>query len=111
MHNRKLHWLVRAGFVAALALTLLFGVRTVVTALYWNDPAHHDQSMEGWMPIGYVGRSWHVPREVLAQAMGIEEGTSSHRNLDQIARERAIPLAELIAHLTTAIDAFRESHP
>lgn len=111
IHNRTFHWLVRVGFVIALALTLFFGVRTIVSAVYWNDPAHRDQRIEGWMPPGYISQSWHVPPEVLAQALGLASGSLPHRSLERIARDRAIPLPELIARLRAAIQTFRESHP
>ena len=55
-------------FVVALSLTSFFLVRTVIFTLHWANPAHQEQTIEGWMPIRYIARSWNVPPEVLAEA-------------------------------------------
>ncbi len=99
--GRLLRWLLRAGFVLALGLTLFFGARLTLGAVYWSN--HRDQPIEGWMPLRYVGRSWSVPPEVIADALGIEPGTLPRRSLSQIARDRDIPEAELIARIIAAI--------
>ena len=99
--GRLLRWLLRAGFVLALGLTLFFGARLTLGAIYWSN--HRDQPIEGWMPLRYVGRSWSVPPEVIAEALGIEPGTLPRRSLSQIARDRGIPEAELIARIIAAI--------
>lgn len=99
--GRLLRWLLRAGFVVALGLTLFFGARLTLGAIYWSN--HRDQPIEGWMPLRYVGRSWSVPPEVIAEALGIEPGTLPRRSLSQIARDRGIPEAELIARIIAAI--------
>ncbi|GAB4270375.1 MAG: hypothetical protein Kow0013_22590 [Pararhodobacter sp.] len=107
--NRTLRWLIRGGFVLTLALTAFFAVRTVVLAIYWTGPEHRDQPLEGWMPLGYVARSWDVPRDVLREAAGLEEGTQPRRNLDMIARDGGISTDALIARLMAAIAAHREA--
>jgi len=104
-----MRWLLRTGFVLALALTLFFAVRTVVSAVYWSNPANRDQPLQGWMPLGYVARSWDVPREVLGEALSITPDGAPRRNLEMIADQEGVPLNELIARLTTAITTFREA--
>ena len=109
-HSRSMRWLLRGGFLLALALTLFFAVRTVVSAVYWSDPANHDQPMQGWMPLGYVARSWDVPRGVLGEALSFAPDGTPRRNLDMIAAQEGVPLSELIVRLTAAITTFREGH-
>jgi hypothetical protein len=109
--SRTLRWATRAGFVLALALTLFFAVRTIGSAIYWNDPQNQDRPPEGWMPLGYVARSWDVPRDMLAHEVGLRPGTEPRRNLDLIARDEGIPLETLIARILTVIDAHRASNP
>ena len=100
-------WSLRAGFAAALGLSILFGARTVLSALYWNDPRHSDQVIEGWMPVGYIGRSWQIPREVLGEALALGPEERGRHSLAQIAERRGVPVAVLATQIMTAIDAFR----
>ncbi|HPD92820.1 MAG: hypothetical protein H6900_11540 [Rhodobacter sp.] len=100
-------WFLRGAFVVALALTLFFGARFVMGVFYWNDPTHRDQQIEGWMPLGYVARSWDVPREVLREAAGLGPEDTARRNLDLIAQDHHIPLPQLIEALDSAIATWR----
>lgn len=110
LQSRKMRWLLRMGFALALTVTLFFAVRTVISAVYWSDPANRDQPMQGWMPLGYVARSWDVPREVLLDTLDRAAEGLPRRNLELIAQDEGIPLPELVARLTLAIARFRE-HP
>ncbi|MCA2010939.1 hypothetical protein LCM17_05540 [Cereibacter sphaeroides] len=104
-------WLLRGGFVAALLLTLFFGVKLALGAFYWSDPAHQDQALEGWMPLGYVGRSWDVPREAMMQIAGVDPEGRPRRNLEKIAEDQGIPLATLITRIETGITEWRAEQP
>ncbi len=61
--------LLLMGFTAAFAITLFFGIRVISSAIYWNDPAHRNQTIEGWMTIRYVANSWQVPPKVIVDAL------------------------------------------
>lgn len=100
-------WALRGGFLLALGLTLLFGVRLAMSLAFWADPAHTDQALEGWMPLGYVGQSWGVPREVLVEAVRLPEGLRPRRTLAEIAQSRGVPLAVLLDEVETAIARWR----
>lgn len=103
--NRPLRWALRIGFVLALGLTLFFSARLTLTAIYFSN--HRDQPIEGWMPVGYVGRSWSIPSEVMAEILGVEPGALPRRSLSQIARDRGIPEQDLIAQIQQAITRLR----
>lgn len=107
MRNPKLRWLLRAGFAVALVLTVVFTVRTISSALYWSDPDHVDQLLEPWMPLGYVARSWDVPREVLAEALNLPIGEQPRRNLELIAEDIGISFEDLSQRTERAIEAYR----
>ena len=62
--------LLLMGFTAAFAITLFFGIRVISSAIYWNDPAHRNQTIEGWMTIRYVANSWQVPPKVIVECTG-----------------------------------------
>ena len=89
----------------ALAVSLFFAVRLVAFWIYWADPAHRDQDIQPWMTPGYVAHSWGVPREVAFEALGIPPGAP--RTIEELARERGVPVETLATDLQAAIDAFR----
>lgn len=110
LHTRRFRLALRIGFAAALLFVAVFAVRTVASLIYWSDEAHQEQPIEGWMMPGYVGRSWGVPREVIVQALSLDED-APRQNLEQIARAQGISLDALIERLNIAITGFRAEHP
>ncbi len=96
----------------ALAATVLFGVRS---ALFWVDRHNRiarEQPVAAWMTPGYVAHSWHLPREVVIEALALDPKTKPPREtLSDIARERGVPVETLIEALEAAIAAQREAHP
>jgi uncharacterized protein (DUF58 family) len=102
---RRHRWLFVA-FLAAVALALLFAVRV---AIYMQDwPEHADEDIEGWMTPRYVALSWDVPPDVIVGALSIPRDGSGRRiTLDELAKERGIPVETLAADLEAAIAAFR----
>ena len=86
--------LVLIAFALAVGLTAFFGGRMVVRALYWSNPAHHRQMPEPWMTPGYLARSWHLPNGALDAVLGPRDG--GRRSLEEIARDRGIPVAQLL---------------
>ena len=102
------HRLLLLACVAAFALTLFFGIRALLFTLYWNDPAHRDEAIAGWMTPGYVAHSWDVPPEVVATAIGATpRAHGRHPSLDRIASEEGVPVAELTVRIEEAISRYR----
>jgi hypothetical protein len=100
--------LILAG---ACLVGLFFAVRLVVFSIYWSDPARRDAVIEGWQTPGYIAMSWKVPRPVIADALGLEEGERARTSLEDLAKERGVPTAELIRELEAAILDFRADNP
>jgi len=94
-------------FLVALSLTAFFLVRTVVFTLHWADPAHQEQTIEGWMPIRYVARSWRVPPEVLTDALDLDTDERPRLTVAEIAAERGESVEEIAASLRAAIQDHR----
>ena len=94
-------------FLVALSLTALFLVRTVVFTLHWADPTHQEQTIEGWMPIRYVARSWDVPPDVLAAALGMTAGERPGLTVADIADQREMSVEEIAAILQAVIADYR----
>ncbi len=95
------------ALVLALAVALFFAIKLVMQWIYWSDPAHRDQVIEGWMSPGYVSHSYDVPHEVIRSALpaGFEHGR--RLSLDRIAEESDKDVKAIIDDLYTAIQAER----
>jgi hypothetical protein len=100
-------WLL-LGFVGALALALLFGLRAALFMQDWTGEP--DQDIAGWMTPRYVAMSWDVPPEVVAESLGLaRNGMGRRLTLDEIATARGVPVDQVAAELEAAIAAFREA--
>lgn len=97
------------AFLLACAVTLFFAVRIVVQAVYWQT--HQDVAVEPWMTVGYIARSWDLDPRELDQLAGLPlpEVKGRPQPLSQIARDRGVPVAEVIADVEEAIAAMRLS--
>lgn len=99
------HRLLLIAFLVAALLAVAFTARTAAFYYYWST--HRDVPIEGWMTVGYVARSYDVDRDILREALGLALDQADRRPLEQIARDRGVPLAQLIAEVMAAIDAAR----
>ena len=100
------HRTVLLMFLAGTLVTLFFLVRLTVFTLYWSDPAHRDRSPEAWMTPGYVAHSWGLDPQELGARLGVAPGTRP--TLDDIARARGVPVAQVIADLTALLEESRD---
>jgi hypothetical protein len=97
---RRHPWLTSALMLAVL-LTLFFAGRFAVGAVYWAQ--HRQDPISGWMTVGYIGRSWQLdPREIDAVA-GFPLPQGHPLTLEEIARQRGVPVAEIIAQAEAAV--------
>ncbi|MBY6200753.1 hypothetical protein KUV65_05220 [Maritalea mobilis] len=95
------------AFALALAVAIFFLVRLVLHTLYWADPAHRNQPLEGWMTPGYIARSYQVEGDILRDAIGLAhpEFPTARPTLNQIAEARGVPLEQVIAEIEAALAA------
>ena len=84
--------------VVVASLALFFAGHFAARAVWFAQP--REQAVAGWMTVGYVGRSWGFdPREIDARA-GLplpEKGRPF--TLEEIARDRGVPMADVEAAL------------
>lgn len=107
--NHRALLLVFFGVVAVLAF---FGVRTVGAALYWHDPAHRNQAIEGWMTPRYVSLSYHLPPEILGPALFLtKDNPIRFETLQTIAAANDVTLQDLQTRIDAATTAFRANQP
>lgn len=99
----KRKWLI-AGFVLAAALTLFFAVRAAMFAVFWLDPHRDRHPVEPWMTPRYIVRTYDIPREVLAEALQLDEGDNPKMPLETLAKEHAIPVETLVSAVQLLVD-------
>jgi len=98
------HALLSAAFALALAATLFFLGRFVVSTAVWSNPELREQPVAGWMTPRYVTKSWRVSPEVVAAALSLEmDGTGRRITLEEIAASQGRSLEDLIQTLETAL--------
>lgn len=99
----KEHKLAATAFIVALIVALFFAARLAYFFIYWSDPAHRNQPIEDWMTVGYVARSYDVPRDKLAEAIALKPTPGQRRTLSQLAAERGVTTETLKTELRQAI--------
>jgi len=99
-------WLTSA-FLLACAATLFFAGRFTVYTVYWAN--HREMPVEPWMTVGYIARSWGLEPRALDAAAGLPppEAKGRPQPLSEIANERGVPVAEVVANVETAIENLR----
>lgn len=99
-------WLTSA-FLLACALTLFFAGRLVFFTVYWAT--HREMPVEPWMTVGYVARPWGLDPRTLDAAAGLPlpEVKGRPQPLSEIARDRGVPVAEVIADVEAALVKLR----
>jgi hypothetical protein len=108
---KKLTWrksVVAVAFLVSLSLAIFFVVRAVRPAIYWHY--HQDEPIRGWMTMGYVAHSYHVPPHVVHQALGLPD-KPDRRPLREIAKAQNRSIDELRTVLLEAIVQARRPNP
>ena len=95
------HKLLVLGFLGALILTTILFMRLIADVAYW--PQHQDETISGWMTVGYVAHSYDVDKDGLIEALGIETDLRRHLTLKAIADAQGMTLAELRNALLKAV--------
>lgn len=100
-----------SAFVLACAVTLFFIGRVVYSGIYWAN--HQDDPIKTWMTVGYIARSWDLNgREINAIAgLPLPEVKGHPQPLREIARDRGVPVEEVIAEVMQAIAILRARAP
>jgi hypothetical protein len=96
------HPLLTSAFALALLVTLFFGGRLIVSAIYWS--AHQQEAVRPWMTVGYVGRSWGVQPRRIDEVAGLPVPVNGKPlTLEDIAQQRGVPVQEIIEQVEAAI--------
>jgi hypothetical protein len=109
---KRIEWrqvAVSVAFLLSVTVAVIFVVRAVRPAIYWHY--HQDEPIRGWMSVGYVAHSYHVPPHVLYRALGLPHKPPDRRPLREIAKAQKRSMDEIRALLLDAIVHARPPYP
>ena len=89
------HRFLFMAFVAAVAVTVFFAGRLLFFTVYWADPAHRGQPLEGWMTPRYVAHSYNLPHDVVREVLELDAEEGKRRTLADIADASDLTLEEM----------------
>lgn len=89
------HRLLVLAFIAALLVTAFFAVRLLAFTVYWADPAHRAQPVEGWMTPRYVAHSYNLSHDVVRDVLDLDAGDGKRRTLAEITKTSDLTLEEI----------------
>src|ERR1700682_2609368 len=108
---KKVGWrqgVLGLAFLLAVSVAVFFVVRAVRPMIYWHY--HQDEPIRGWMTLGYVAHSYHVPPHVLHAALGLPD-KPDRRPLREIAKDQNRSMDEIRTVLLEAIVQARRTYP
>ncbi|TDT40413.1 hypothetical protein DES49_2179 [Halospina denitrificans] len=89
------HRFLFLAFITALVVTLFFAARLLMFTLYWVDPAHDNQPLEGWMTPRYVAHSYDLPPTVVRDVLELEAVDGEPRTLAELVKSSDLTLEEI----------------
>ena len=95
------HPVLVSAFVLFTLLALFFAGRFTTRAIYWST--HHNQPVAAWMTVGYIAHSWNLDPHELEVAAGLPPPAGHPLTLGEIARQRGVPVSEVVAAVEAAI--------
>lgn len=112
-HLWQTHRLALLAFAVALCALGYFGVRTTSSMIYWMDPAHQNQPLAGWMTPRYIGQSYGLPRDMVMDALMMDQDAPPRRvSLSEISEQSGMSMDALQARIdaaTAQMNAEREA--
>ncbi len=100
------HRLLLVGFSLATLVTLFFLTKFTISVVYWSN--HQDTTIETWMPIGYIARSYDVDRDWLTAQTGLPAGEFQPRlSIKEAAAQAGVSFEDMRTRLLTAIEERR----
>lgn len=106
----KSHWLSIFGFLISVAIALIFGFTFMANAIYFNDPKHQDEALKDWMTPRYIVLSYDIPRDIVADALGLDDDDRGKRiRLQDVAKAQNLTIQELTEKIQNIAQTYRES--
>ncbi len=100
------HRFLFAAFIVAIAVTVFFAARLLFFTVYWSDPAHRGQPLEGWMTPRFVAHSYDLSPEIVRDVLELDAVDGERRTLAEITETSGLTLGEI----QRRIDAVARAH-
>lgn len=84
-----------AGLLLSLIALVTITFSFLTDAVYFNDPRHKNVELEAWMTPRYISLSYELPRPMVLDLLGLEEGTNFPKRLDRLSENLGFTLEEL----------------
>lgn len=81
--------------VISLLALAFFSSGFIANLIYFADPKHQNQPLEGWMTPRYVGMSYDLPPQILDDVMQLRPKVDKRKPLTQVVQDLGISLSEL----------------
>lgn len=94
-HLWRSHKLLLIAFMLAASLTIAFGVRMLLFSIYWSDPNHQNQPLEGWMTPRYVAFSYGLDRQDVRRILELDPNPLARETLRDIVKKQNATLDAL----------------
>ena len=107
--TRRQRQLLVAAFVLVGFLTVSSAVRGLNHARRLR--ADSNEPIQPWMNIGYIAHSYHVPPQIIHEALGLPLRPRDRRPLWRIAQAQGRSTDVLIEEITAAIQEARAPTP
>lgn len=106
------HWNRRVVLILALVLVGLLTANFAVRAFQHTQRlrTRPDEPIQAWMNVPYIAHSYHVPPNVVAQAIGLSPDRRDRRPLHEIAAEQGRTVDALKADILAAVQQERATH-
>ena len=101
------HKVLFLTFCVALVTGIFFAARLALFTIYWSDPAHRFQPLEGWMTPGYIARSYQLDPEIVQDILAIGTDNPKAMTLSKLAKSRGLSQDAFINDLQTQLDAYK----
>jgi hypothetical protein len=108
MFVRKNRLVVSVLVIATCAL-IWFGANMISNFLYFNDPRHQDLALKGWMTPKYIVLSYDLPRQNVADILGITSKDQRGTPMRDIAEGMGVTLDELTEIVRAAAAEYRSN--
>lgn len=97
------------AFVGLSGIAVYFATTTLAATIYWMDPAHQDQTLQGWMTPRYVSQSYRIPPDILGAILFHDPQDPPRRvRLEDIAAQNGVTLQDLQSRVDAAAADLRE---
>lgn len=106
--KRSIFTFVRSNKIpfGVLVLSLIalgyFSSGFIANLIYFGDPRHQNQPLEGWMTPRYVGMSYDLPPHILDEVMELRPKVDKRKSLTQVIGDMDITLVELNERIIAA---------